>query len=141
MISYVGSFVLGLIIEKLSNESFLAVVGNVVEDLVDDDQEDVNVVAAVGTIVEDLVDGDQEDANKWFKCDDGNVVKSSPLLLVTRILTKKMPLKQAGTTTLMILRAPILATYHYCFPASTSLALNVFHFLVLPLLSFYMLLA
>ncbi len=74
LISYVGSFVLGLIVEKLSNESFLAVVGNVVEDLVYGNLEDVNVLVVVGTIVEDLVDGDQEDPNEWFECNNGNVV-------------------------------------------------------------------
>jgi hypothetical protein len=58
LILYIGSFVLGLIIEKLSNESFLAVVGNVVKDLVHGNQEDVNVLTVIGTIVEDLADGD-----------------------------------------------------------------------------------
>jgi hypothetical protein len=81
LISYVGSFVLGSIVEKLSNENFLAVVDNVIKDLVDGDQEDVNVLAVVGTIVEDLVDGNQEDANKWFECNNGNVVTSIAVTL------------------------------------------------------------
>ncbi len=75
-ILYVGSFVLGSIVEKLSYESFLAVVGKVIEDLVNGNQEDVNILAVVGTVVEDLVGGDQEDANKWFGCNDGNVMTS-----------------------------------------------------------------
>jgi hypothetical protein len=76
MISYAGSFVLGSVIEKLSNESFLAVVCNVVKDLVDGDQEDLNVLVVVGTVIEDLVNGYQEDVNKWFKCNNGNVMTS-----------------------------------------------------------------
>jgi hypothetical protein len=60
MIPYVRSFVLSLIVEKLSNESFLAAVNNVTRDLVDGDQEDLNVLAVVSTIVEDLVDGNQK---------------------------------------------------------------------------------
>ncbi len=76
MISYVESFVLGLIIEKLSNESFLAVVCNVVKDLVNGNQEDLNVLAVVGIVIEDLVNGDQEDVNKWFKCNNDNMMKS-----------------------------------------------------------------
>ncbi len=76
MISYVRIFVLGSIVEKLSNESFLAVVCNVVKDLVDGNQDDLNVFAVVGTVIEDLVNGDQEDVNKWFKCNDDNVMKS-----------------------------------------------------------------
>jgi hypothetical protein len=39
MISYVRSFILGLIVEKLSNESFLAVVGYIVKALVDGNQD------------------------------------------------------------------------------------------------------
>ncbi len=78
-ISNVRSFILGSIIEKLSNESFLAVVGNVVKDLINGDQEDLNVLAVVGSIVEDLVNGNQDDANKWFKCNDGNVMTSIPV--------------------------------------------------------------
>jgi hypothetical protein len=76
LILYVGSFVLGLIVEKLFNESFLAVVGNVVEDLVDCIQEDLNILANLGNIVEDLVDGGQEDANELFQCNNGNVMTS-----------------------------------------------------------------
>ncbi len=76
MISYIKSFVLGLIVEKLSNESFLAVIGNFVKDLVDGNQEDVNVLAVIDTIVEDLVNGNQEDAIKWFQWNNGIVVTS-----------------------------------------------------------------
>jgi hypothetical protein len=76
MISYVGSFVLCLIAEMLSNESFLAVVGNIVKDWVDGYQEDLNVLSVVGTIVDDLVNGDQEDTNKLFECNDNNVTTS-----------------------------------------------------------------
>jgi hypothetical protein len=63
-------------VEKLSNESFLAVVGNVIKDLVNDDQEDLNVLAVLGTIIEDLVNDTQEDMKKWFECSDGNVMIS-----------------------------------------------------------------
>ncbi len=49
LILYIGRFVLGLIIEELSNESFLAVVGNIFEYLVNGNQEDLNVLAAIGT--------------------------------------------------------------------------------------------
>ncbi len=77
MISYVGSFVLGLIVEKLSNESFLAVVSNIVKDLVDGDWQDMKVLAVVGIVVEDLVNGDWEDANEWFECNGGDVVTST----------------------------------------------------------------
>ncbi len=76
LISYVRSFVLGLIIEKLSNKSFLAVASNVIKDLVNGNQEDMNVLAVVGTVIEDLVDGNQEDTNKWFECKDSNVMTS-----------------------------------------------------------------
>ncbi len=76
MISCIGSFVLGSIVEKLSNQSFLAVVGNVVKDLVNGDQEDLNVLAVVGTVIKDLVNGNQEDTNTWFKCNNGNVMTS-----------------------------------------------------------------
>ncbi len=76
MISYVGSFVLGLIVEKMSNESFLAVVGKVVEDLDDGKQEDLNLLAVIGIIDEDLLDGNQEDPNKWFECNGGDVMTS-----------------------------------------------------------------
>jgi hypothetical protein len=73
---YIGSFVFGLIAEKLSNESFLAVVRIIVKDLVDDNQEDLNVLAVIGTVIGDLVNGDQEDANKWFECNNGDVMTS-----------------------------------------------------------------
>ncbi len=76
MILYLSSFVLVLIIQKLSNECFLAVIVNLVKDLVDDDQEDLNVLSVVGTVFEDLFDGNQEDTNKWFKCNDANVMTS-----------------------------------------------------------------
>jgi hypothetical protein len=36
----------------------------------------VNVLAVVGTAIEDLVDGNQEDVNKWFECNNGDVVTS-----------------------------------------------------------------
>ncbi len=75
-ILYIGSFVLGSIVEKLSNESFLAVVGNVVKDLVDGNQEDLNVLAVIGTVVEYLVNGNQDDVDKWFKCNNGDVMTS-----------------------------------------------------------------
>jgi hypothetical protein len=76
MIWYAQSFILGSIVENLSNESFLAVVGNVVKDLDNGNQEAVNILAVIGIIVEDLVNGDQEDTNKWFECNNGDVVTS-----------------------------------------------------------------
>ncbi len=36
----------------------------------------MNVLAVVSTVVEDLVDGNQEDTNKWFECNNGNVMTS-----------------------------------------------------------------
>ncbi len=67
---------MGSIIEKLSIESFIAVVGNAVKDLVDGDQEDLNILAVFSTVIEDLVDANQEDANEWFECNKGNVMTS-----------------------------------------------------------------
>ncbi len=73
LISYIRSSILDLIIEKLFDESFLAVAGNLVKDLVDGNQEDMNILAV---LVEDLVDDKQDDANKWFKCNDGDLMTS-----------------------------------------------------------------
>jgi hypothetical protein len=36
----------------------------------------LNVLAVIRTVVEDLVYGNQEDANKWFQCNNGNVMTS-----------------------------------------------------------------
>jgi hypothetical protein len=137
VISYTGSFVLALIVEKLSNESFLAVAGNVAKDLVDGNQEDLNVLAVIGTFVE----GDQEDANKWFECNNGNVMTSIAMTFGDEKFNQEDAIEMSDNNNADDLSTPILVSYHYLLPASPSLALKVFLFLVLFLLSFYLLLA
>jgi hypothetical protein len=102
LISHIGSFVLDLIIEKLFNESFLAVVGSIVEDLVNDDQEDLNVLAVIGTVIEDLVDDNQEDTNKWFECNEGNVITSIALTFGDKKFNQEDAIETGDKDTLMI---------------------------------------
>jgi hypothetical protein len=110
LISYVRIFALGLIVEKLSDESFLAVVCKAVKDLVDGNQEDLNVLAVVGTVIEDLVNGDQEDVNKWFKCNNNNVMKSIAVTFGDKKFIQEDAIKAGKYDTLMICFAPILVT-------------------------------
>ncbi len=141
MISYIRRFVLGSIIEKLSIESFLAVVGNVVEDLVNGNQEDLNVLAVVGTVVEDLVDGHQEDTNKWFECNNGNVMTSITVAFGDKKFDQEDAIKNGDNDNPDDLFCSNFSNLSYSFSSVTFFGIEGFPFLVLPLLSFYLLLA
>ncbi len=141
MISYVGRFVLGLIIEELSNEIFLAVVGNIVEYLVNGNRQNLNVLAAIGTIVEDLVDGNQEDANKWFECNEGNVMTSIAVTFNDEKFDQEDAIETGNNNNPDDLFCSNFSNLPLPFSGITFFGIESFHFLVLPLLSFYLLLA
>jgi hypothetical protein len=141
MISFIGSFVLGLIVELLSNERFLAAVGNVVKDLVDGNQEDLNVLAVISTVIDDLVDGNQEDANEWFKCNDGNVMTSLAVTFGDKKFYQEYTIKMGNNNNPDDLFCSNFSNLPLPFSGVTFFGIEGFPFLNLPLLSFYLLLA
>ncbi len=141
MISYIGSFVLGSIVEKLSNEIFLAVVRNIVQDLVGGDQEDLNILAVVGTVVEDLVDGNQEDTNKWFKCNGNDVMTSIAVTFGDDKFNQEDAIKMGNNNNADDLTRSNFSNLPLPFSSITFLGIKGFPFFVLPSLSYYLLLA
>ncbi len=132
---------MGLIIEKLSNESFLAVISKVVEDLVDGNQEDVNALAVLGTVIEDLVDGNQEDANKWFECNNGNVVTSIAMTFGNKEFDQEDAIETGDNDNADDLKCSNFSNLPLPFSGITFFGIKGFPFFVLPVLSFYVLLA
>ncbi len=140
-ISYIGRFVLGLIVEELSNEIFLAVVGNFVKYLVNGNQEDLNILAAVGTVVEDLVDGNQEDANKWFECKEGDVMTSVAMTFGGEKFNQEDTIETGDNDNPGDLFCSNFSNLLLPFSGVTFFGIGTFPISVLPLLSFYLLLA
>ncbi len=136
-----GSFVLGLIVEKLSNESFFAVVGNVVDNLVDGNQEDLNVLAVISTVDEDLVDGNQEDVNKCFEYNDGDVMTSIAVTFGDKKFNQESTIKTGDNNNADDLVCSNFSNLPLPFSGVTLSSIKGFPFFVLPLFSFYLLLA
>jgi hypothetical protein len=109
--------------------------------LVDGNQEDLIVLAVVGRIVEDLVDGDKEDANKWFECNNSNVMTSIAVTFGDEKFDQEEAIKTGNNNDPDDLFCSNFSDLPLPFSGGIFFGIEGFSFFVLPLLSSYLLLA
>ncbi len=108
--------------------------------MVNGDQEDMNVFAVVGTVVEDLVDINQEDANKWFKCNNGNVVTSIAMTFGNEEFNQEDAIEKGNNNNADALTHPDFSNLPLPFYGITFFGIKGFSFFCVTFVAFYLLL-